>query len=92
MDSYDNIKYGKKAIELDYFNIEEYENYTVLLYDGLMSGDDEVYEKCRQEVFKLPTYMDKAKSKLSRLGKKIKDQPQLELTDTMLQLMEALKE
>ena len=88
----DMIKYGKKAIEMDYFNIEEYENYTVLLYDGLMSGDDEVYEKCRQEVFKLPTYMDKAKSKLSRLGKKIKDQPQLELTDTMLQLMEALKE
>ena len=84
------IEYGKKAIELDYFNIEEYSNYTLLLYDGLINGTIEDYVLCSEEMYKMEDYMNAALNKLSPLGKKIKDQPELSLTEDMKLILDAL--
>ncbi|MCR4843300.1 MAG: hypothetical protein K5840_08575, partial [Eubacterium sp.] len=85
------IKYGRRAIDLDYFNVEEYRNYVNLLYDGLISGDEDAYEKCRQEVLALPDLMDENMQKLSPLGKMIDDQPELTVDDTLRELIDAVK-
>lgn len=84
------IKYGKTAISYDYFNIDEYQNYTLLLYDGLISEVPGAYKKCEKEMYMMETYMKEAKEKISPLGLKIKDQPELTLTSDMIQILEAL--
>ncbi len=72
------IEYGYRAIELDYFNVEEYYNYIGMLYDGVVNGDYEAAEKCRKRLYQLPDIARKNLSKLGKLGKMIDDQPQLD--------------
>ena len=84
------VRYAKEAIRHDYFNIDEYSNFTLLLYDGLLYGDTEDYLLCAKEMSNMESYMKEAMGKLSPLGKKIKDQPELQLTEDMLQILDAM--
>ncbi|MCH5267983.1 MAG: O-antigen ligase family protein [Lachnospiraceae bacterium] len=92
---YENmIHYQKKSIERNYFNHEAYSNYTYMLYNGLcyaIDNDDEaVYTLCSEELLKLPSYMDDAKDRLSKLGKMINDQPDLEPDEDMIKIIDAI--
>ena len=84
------VRYAKEAIQHYYFNIDEYSNFTLLLYDGLLYGDTEDYLLCAKEMSSMESYMKEAMGKLSPLGKKIKDQPELQLTEDMLQILDAM--
>ncbi len=85
------IRYQKKAIDRDYFNYEEYANYATMLYDGVISGtDEEVRKQCRRELMDIPAQLEAAKNRVSFLGSKIKDQPELELDEGMQDLLSLL--
>lgn len=82
------IRYQKKAIDRDYFNYEEYANYAAMLYDGVISGtDEEVRKQCRRELMDIPAQLEAAKNRVSFLGSKIKDQPELELDEGMQDML-----
>lgn len=88
------ITYQKKAIEKDYFNKEQYRNYGNMLLEGILSDTvtETVREKCIQEYLKIPDMLSEAKEKLSSLGKKIKDQPDLELDQEMIEVIQILND
>lgn len=79
------IQYQKGAIERNYFSYEEYMNYAVMLYDGVMMSDNqEVREQCISELNSIPQYMEMAMERLSTMGGMINDQPNLYM-DEMLE-------
>jgi hypothetical protein len=88
-DDYKNvILFQKEAIARDYYNYEEYYNYASMLCDGLIyAEDDETMELCREELSKIPSLMEEAKEKESALGKRINDQPKLEVDAELSSLL-----
>jgi hypothetical protein len=91
VDDYDGvITFQKAAIARDYYNYEEYLNYAAMLYDGIAYGADaQTQENCREELSRIPDLLDEAKAKQSSLGKKIADQPELEIDDQLQALLDA---
>ena len=79
------INYKKQAVETNYYDIAEYEDMFEMLMVGAsmykQSGDTYSYDYCEKELKKIPDYVDDALEKQSTLGKKIKDQPELEFSD-----------
>lgn len=90
------IQYQKESIARSYFSHESYRNYAYMLYDGLYyaaeTGDEQVYAMCKKEMEKLPSYMESAKKRLGKLGKMIRDQPDLEVDEEMREIMEVQNE
>lgn len=90
------IQYQKKSIERNYFSHEAYSNYAYMLYDGacyaVETNNEKIYDMCCSEIIKLPSYMERAKKRLGKLGKMIKDQPDLEPDEDMKKMIEAVSE
>lgn len=88
------IQYQKKSIERNYFSHEAYSSYAYMLYDGacyaLETDNETVYSMCREEILKLPSYMEAAKKRLGKLGKMIHDQPDLEPDEDMQKIIGAV--
>lgn len=85
------IRYQKKAIDRDYFNYEVYINYASMLYDGALNCTDEaVREQCRRELMNIPVQLDAVKNRVSFLGSKIKDQPELEVDERLQDMLSHL--
>lgn len=91
---YENvIYYQKKAIDRNYFNYEEYMNYAYMLYDGVLySENQQTVQMCKEEICRIPQYLQDAKDKLSRYGTMIDDQPNLEMDDGLLEILEEVEE
>ncbi len=85
------IRYGKLAIENNFFRQIEYERYAELLNDGLMTCQPDVYDKCASEMMQIENYMDTAMSRLSYYGERINEQPNLHMTTDMLEILENIK-
>lgn len=77
------IKYKSKAIELAPFAYAEYEDYGVMLINGIEKyrqiGDGYSANVCRRELIETADSLEKLPERLSKLGAKIDDQPQTEL-------------
>lgn len=92
LDDYEGvIKWQKEAIARDYFRYEVYLNYAYMLYDGMVSMEEEdpaLSKKCARELARLPEYLNEAKGKISRLGSMIDDQPELSVDEALAELLE----
>lgn len=84
------IRYGKLAIENNFFRQIEYERYAKLLYDGLMTCQSEVYEKCASELKQIEHYMEIAMNRLSYYGERINEQPNLHVTTDMQEILDEI--
>lgn len=91
LDDYEGvIKWQKEAIERDYFRYEVYLDYAYMLYDGMVSMEEEdpaVSKKCAKELARLPEYLNEAEEKISRLGSMIDDQPELSADEALSELL-----
>ena len=85
------ISWQRQAIVRDYFNYEEYVSYAAMLYDGILYGSDEaVRSQCRAELMNIPALLEEAKGRLSALGSRILDQPELEVDERLQELLTVL--
>lgn len=82
------IEFQNKCIARDYFNYEEYLNYAYMLYDGIQFADDEItQEQCRAELRNIPNLLEQARQRVSFLGARIKDQPELEVDEQLRKII-----
>lgn len=89
----DVICYQKKAIDRNYYSYEEYNNYAYMLYDGVIfSEKEQTIQMCKAELYNIPQYLEDAKSRLSKLGAMIDDQPQLEVDEELTMILEEIRE
>lgn len=88
-----NIK--NKTFEIAPFVYEEYEEYARMLINGItfyrQSGDTESEQLCIDELKAIPKKLEKLNGKISSLGKKIKDQPQTQLPEILLEYIEGME-
>jgi len=86
------IQYKKQAIKTDKFSKQEYEEYAAYLLEGIdyyhNTGNESKAEICIQALKEIPKLIQAAKQSVSSLGKKIRDQVDLELDSKLLQEME----
>lgn len=87
----DFIKYKLQAISLAPYQIEEYEDFTVKLYQLSRlyeeHGMTESAEYCVKYLFSVPGMLEDVKESTSPLAWKITDKPQLEPTEVMTQIL-----
>lgn len=85
----------KKAIEVAPFTYEIYEEYCYMLINGIYlynkTGDKYSSDICRKELAATVEQLQNLTEKQSRLGKMIKDQPNTELPEEIIQYVETLK-
>lgn len=96
--AYANGEFGKlmeikhTIFELAPFQYEEYEEYCSMLIYGInlyqQAGDAESVAVCREELLAVRETVEDLDSRLSSLGKKIKDQPQTELPEEIIEYIE----
>ena len=90
------IQYNRKLLELNSFENSHYENYARMLIVGaqkyIEAGDFESAEYCMSEITTLKSSLEKVPLKLSRLGKRIKDQPNANLSDEVLNYIKETEE
>lgn len=83
------IEYKRKAIELNPFNYNEYEQYCQMLINGATLyeryGDLTSAKYCKQELILTKIKLEKIPYLQSSLGKLIKDQPKTELSEKMVE-------
>ncbi len=89
------IKLKNKTFEIAPFVYEEYEEYARMLINGIthyrQSGDTQNEQICIDELKAIPKRLDALNEKLSSLGKKIKDQPQTQLPEVLLEYIESIE-
>ena len=77
------IAYKNELLERAPFQYEEYEEYCYMLINGIelytKSGDTYSAEVCKRELVKVSKRLQQAEKRISKLGKRIKDQPTTEL-------------
>lgn len=87
----DFIKYKLRAISLAQYQIEEYEDFTVKLYQLSRlyeeHGMTESAEYCVKYLLSVPGMLEDVKERTSSLAWKITDKPQLEPTEVMKQIL-----
>lgn len=82
------IEFQRKCIARDYFNYQEYLNYACMLCDGIQFANDEMTrERCRTELRNIPKLLKQAKQRVSFLGTHIKDQPKLEVDESLREII-----
>ena len=83
------IDIKNKTFETAPFVYEEYEEYARMLINGItyyrQSGDTKNEQICIDELKSIPQKLEKLNGRISRLGKKIKDQPQTRLPEVLLE-------
>lgn len=89
------IENEKKALETAPFNHEIYEEYCYMLINGIYlydrAGDKYSSDVCRKELAATVEQLKKLPSRQSKLGKMIKDQPNTELSEEIIQYVEAME-
>lgn len=89
------IKYKEKAIAAAPFGYSEYEEYCYMLINGIrlykQAGDDYSAEYCEKALLKAVNRLQQNEERLSRLGRMIKDQPQTELPDEIIEYVGAIQ-
>ena len=82
-DTVQAVEYKQKAIRLARFNLAEYTDYFDLLRYGYQiyrrDGENESAAWCVKRIREIPGMLQDAENRLSWLGRRIKDQPNLEL-------------
>ncbi len=77
------IAYKNELLDRAPFQYEEYEEYCYMLINGISlytkSGDTYSAEVCKKELIKVSQRLEQAEKRISKLGKRIKDQPITEL-------------
>ena len=83
------IQYKNLLFEQATFQYEEYEEYCYMLMNGIylyqQAGDMESARVCMDELQMVQERLEKAEDKLSNLGRIIKDQPQTELPEDIVE-------
>lgn len=94
-DFYNVIKWKQEAIKNNYYDMVEYEDMFKMLMMGAtmyqQAGDTYSYEYCIDELRSIPDYIEEAEEKISVLGKKIKDQPELEFSEELKSYIKELE-
>lgn len=89
------IQYKNELLKKAPYQYAEYEDYCYMLINGIQmytnAGDLESANVCKQELLAVPDKLEEAKHKLSRLGKKIKDQPITELPQDISSYIDRLE-
>lgn len=75
------IKYKEKAIVNNPYTIYEYENYVSLLSRAIDETDGQERNIYIEKLLEIPQMLEKQKEKTGELGWKIKDSPELELSE-----------
>lgn len=89
------IKWQKEAIARDYFNYEEYLNYAYMLYEGMVYGQDhseKVWKACYEELMEIPDMLERAKKKVSEMGKMIDDKVELDTEEELQQILDVVED
>lgn len=88
------IKYMDKAIEKSHFTKETYDDYCQMLLNGVylytQAGDDYSAQICAKKYHEVKEKLASNSEKLSALGKRIKQQPETELSKEILNYAEEL--
>lgn len=88
------IKTKHKIFEIAPFSYDEYKEYSYMLIQGIYlyqnNKDNNSINICKQELIDTKNRLQSNKEKLSELGKKIKDQPQTELPDDVVEYISHL--
>lgn len=88
------ITYKNTLLEKAPFQHAEYEDYCYMLMNGIAlytkAGDKQSADICKRELLAVPEKLEKAKERLSKLGKMIKDQPTTELSEDINTYIERL--
>lgn len=89
------IENEKKAIDAAPFNHDTYEEYCYMLINGIYlydkAGDKYSSDICRKELVTTVEQIKNLPNKQSKLGKMIKDQPDTELSEEIIQYVEAME-
>jgi len=89
------IDYKKKAIELNPYEMAEYEDYLYMLYAAassyLKAGDSYSYNYCIDMMREVPEMLEKLKNRTSPLAYMINDKPVFTLSDEYMRLLESIK-
>lgn len=91
----DLINYKNLIFEIAPFQYEEYEEYCYMLINGislyLQAGDVESANYCKEELQKVRASVESMDEHLSDLGKKIKDQPETELPEEIINYINGME-
>lgn len=91
----DLINYKNLIFEIAPFQYEEYEEYCYMLINGislyLQAGDVESVNYCKEELQDVRSRVESIDELLSELGKKIKDQPESELPEDIINYIQGME-
>lgn len=89
------IDYETTAIKLSPFTVETYEEYCRMLINGIYlyekAGDKYSADICKKELLNTVNALNNISIKQSRLGKMIKDQPNTELSEEIIQYVQTIE-
>ena len=86
--------YSRRVLELNPFEQRYYEEYAIMLINGIekyrAANDDKSVEYCKKELVAVDKQLKQNQSKLSSLGKAIKDQPNIEFSEYVSEYIKSL--